>query len=127
MELAWRRAKKKIRLAREKKKQAKAKPAQKQAQIQRAPSFKVKPTQKIPDLNNLKKEEEESKKVQPEDLPNESYTFDDLQRVWKAYQAEVAKKQEEQAFREKHQMTDQEYAEFVEKAKNHRGNAKKTK
>ena len=36
-----------------------------------------------------------------------------------AYQAEVAKKQEEQAFREKHQMSDEEYADFVEKAKSH--------
>tara|TARA_Y100000593_G_C4224142_1_gene293516 strand:+ start:32 stop:949 length:918 start_codon:yes stop_codon:yes gene_type:complete len=36
-----------------------------------------------------------------------------------AYQAEVAKKQEEQAFREKHNMTDEEYADFVDRAKNH--------
>ena len=36
-----------------------------------------------------------------------------------AYQAEVSKKQEEQEFREKHQMTDEEYEDFVAKAKTH--------
>ena len=36
-----------------------------------------------------------------------------------AYQQELTKKKEEQAFREKHNMTDTEYQEFVDKAKQH--------
>ena len=36
-----------------------------------------------------------------------------------AYQAEVSRKKEEQEFREKHNMSDEEYGEFVAKAKKH--------
>ena len=34
-------------------------------------------------------------------------------------QAQIAKKKEEQDFRDRHQMTDEEYADFVDKAQNH--------
>jgi hypothetical protein len=36
-----------------------------------------------------------------------------------AMQAQIAKKKEEEEFRAKHNMTDEEYAQFVDKAKNH--------
>ena len=36
-----------------------------------------------------------------------------------AYQQELTKKKEEQDFRDRHQMTDEEYADFVDKAQNH--------
>ena len=44
----------------------------------------------MPSLVNLNRKEEKVLVVAQENLPNKSYSFDDLQRVWRDYQVEVS-------------------------------------